>query len=294
MPRLPGARPRDARGAGLAAPLLEVVLPRLVNALVERADVVLVLDDFHRLSSASTRDERRVVRRAPARVGAARAVHPHRSGAARSARCARTGSCSSCARTSCASRCAEADEFLNGRLGARPRRRPTSTCSSRGPRAGRRASTSRRCRWRARRTSTALVHGVRRHERARRRLPRERGARGATSPELQTFMLRTSVLERLCAPLCDAVLERADVGRRARVAGALEPVPAAARRPARMVSLPPPVRPDPARRARAARARDRGPGAASARVTVAQRVRHDRRGDPPRRRGRRVRRGRAS
>ena len=29
----------------------------------------------------------------------------------------------------------------------------------------------------------------------------------AHEPELQTFMLRTSVLERLCAPLCDAVLE---------------------------------------------------------------------------------------
>src|SRR6185436_8861337 len=29
----------------------------------------------------------------------------------------------------------------------------------------------------------------------------------AHAPELQTFMLRTSVLERLCAPLCDAVLE---------------------------------------------------------------------------------------
>ena len=28
----------------------------------------------------------------------------------------------------------------------------------------------------------------------------------AYEPELQTFMLRTSVLERLCAPLCDAVL----------------------------------------------------------------------------------------
>src|SRR6185369_10984378 len=29
----------------------------------------------------------------------------------------------------------------------------------------------------------------------------------AHAPELQTFMLRTSVLERLSAPLCDAVLE---------------------------------------------------------------------------------------
>ena len=36
----------------------------------------------------------------------------------------------------------------------------------------------------------------------------------AHPPELQRFMLRTSVLERLCAPLCDAVLGRARLGRR--------------------------------------------------------------------------------
>ena len=51
-------------------------------------------------------------------------------------------------------------------------------------------------------------------------------------PELQTFMLRTSVLERLCAELCDAVLGQDDVGRGAGVARALEPVPRAARRAA--------------------------------------------------------------
>jgi LuxR family maltose regulon positive regulatory protein len=39
-----------------SAPVLEVVLPRLVNELAEQAEVVLVLDDFHRLSSASSRD----------------------------------------------------------------------------------------------------------------------------------------------------------------------------------------------------------------------------------------------
>src|SRR6185436_16293052 len=38
-----------------AAPLLEVLLPRLVNALTEQGEVVLVLDDFHRLTSAAAR-----------------------------------------------------------------------------------------------------------------------------------------------------------------------------------------------------------------------------------------------
>ena len=39
-----------------AAPVLEVVLPRLVNELVEQGEVALVLDDFHRLSSAAARE----------------------------------------------------------------------------------------------------------------------------------------------------------------------------------------------------------------------------------------------
>ena len=36
-----------------AAPLLEVVLPRLVNALAEQGELVLILDDFHRLDYRS-------------------------------------------------------------------------------------------------------------------------------------------------------------------------------------------------------------------------------------------------
>jgi LuxR family maltose regulon positive regulatory protein len=39
-----------------SAPLLEVVMPRLVNELAEQGEVALVLDDFHRLSSASSRE----------------------------------------------------------------------------------------------------------------------------------------------------------------------------------------------------------------------------------------------
>ena len=40
----------------IRAPILEVVLPRLVNELAEQGDVALVLDDFHRLSSSAARD----------------------------------------------------------------------------------------------------------------------------------------------------------------------------------------------------------------------------------------------
>ena len=52
----------------------------------------------------------------------------------------------------------------------------------------------------------------------------------------------TSVLERLSGPLCDAVLETEGSAAAAGRAGALQPVPGAAGRPAPVVSLPPPVR----------------------------------------------------
>ena len=55
LPRLPGLAHADLLATAAAAPLLEVVLPRLVNALAEQPEVALVLDDFHRLSSPSTR-----------------------------------------------------------------------------------------------------------------------------------------------------------------------------------------------------------------------------------------------
>ena len=61
-PALPHA---ELSAMAASAPLLEVVLPRLVNELVEQGEVALVLDDFHRLSSARDARHRRLVRRAP-------------------------------------------------------------------------------------------------------------------------------------------------------------------------------------------------------------------------------------
>ena len=114
---------------------------------------------------------------------------------------------------------------------------------------------------------------------------------GAYEPELQAFMLRTSVLERLCVPLCDAVLDGSGS------AAALESL---ARSNLFLIPLDDQrrwfrfhhlfaqlLRVELERREPAAR-----PGPAPARVRVARRVRDDRRGDPPRRRGARVRRGR--
>ena len=52
----PGLAHDELAAAAAGAPLLEVALPRLVNALLEQEDVVLVLDDFHRLGGASARE----------------------------------------------------------------------------------------------------------------------------------------------------------------------------------------------------------------------------------------------
>ena len=118
----------------------------------------------------------------------------------------------------------------------------------------------------------------------------DRGARRPTSPSC-----RPSCCARRCSSGCARRCATPSLGehglrRRARVARAHEPVPAAARRPARVVPLPPPVRAAPARRARAARGRARA-GAARPRVRVAPRVRHRRRGDRACGRGRRARGG---
>ena len=233
--------------------------------------------------------ERRVVRGPRAGVGADACWPRAPTRGCRSARCAPAASCSSCAPTSCASR--------------RPRRTSSSTG---GSELGLDAAdvdllVARTEGWPAGLYLAALSlagkedkHGL---------VAAFDGASAhvvdflssevlaAYPPEVQAFMLRTSVLERLCAPLCDAVLDLDGSGRTldALARSNLFLIPLDDRRA--VVPLPPPVRPAPARRAGAARARA-GPGAAPPRVPVAPRGGHHRRGDPPRRRRPRLPRGR--
>ena len=191
-----------------------------------------MLDDFHRLSSAVGARQRRVVRRPPAGERRSSCSPPASTRRCRSAPCAPTGELLEL----------RADDLrftVDGgrRVPQRPARhssssRPTSSCWSRAPRAGRPASTWRRCRWPGSADKHALVARVRRHERPRRRLP----LRARCSPP-STRSCRRSCCARRCSsgcarPLCDAVLGEPVVRRRARVARAHEPVPAAARRPA--------------------------------------------------------------
>ncbi len=74
-------------------------------------------------------------------------------------------------------------------------------------------------------------------------------------PAQLEFLLRTAVLEPMCASLCDAVLERDDSAQMLERAGAREPVRRRPRPPAPLVPLPPPVPGDAPGRARATRAR---------------------------------------
>ena len=197
------ALPEEALTALVASAPLEVVLPRLVNALVACGELVLVLDDFHRLSSTAARDGVAwLVEHLPAGVqlvvstrtdpafplGTLRArgqLLELRAGELRF-----TGD--------------EAEEFLDGRLGLELGRADVDLLVARteGWPAGIYLA------------ALSLAGAADRHALVR-------AFDGASAhvvdflaaevlaahpPRMQAFMLRTSVLERLCAPLCDAVL----------------------------------------------------------------------------------------
>jgi LuxR family maltose regulon positive regulatory protein len=173
----------------------------------------------------------------------------------------------------------EAAQLLRTEVGAHLTD-PWSRRSAIAPRAGPRACTWRRCRCGAAATSPGFVaefSGSHRFvldyltEEVLERQP----------AELRTFLLETSVLDRLCGPLCDAVVRRPGRPAAAGVGRAGEPVPDPARRGAPVVALPPPLRrPAPRQPARpapgaGARAAPRGGG-------VVRRARPARRRHPAR------------
>ena len=88
-------------------------------------------------------------------------------------------------------------------------------------------------------------------------------------PAEARFLKHTSVLDRMCGGLCDAVLETTRSAQHARDARAHERLRRAARPARRVVSLPPPVRRAAAQRARAQRAGAGAPRSTAARWTGA-------------------------
>ena len=187
------------------APVLEVVLPRLVNALAEAGEVVLVLDDFHRLAAGSARETVTwFVDHLPSN---AQLVVSTRTDPALPLGTLRArGQLAELRADALRFTTAEADEFLNGRLGldlsaadveslvGRTEGWPAGIYLAALSLAG---SPDKSGLVRAFDGTSAHVVDFLAGE-----------VLAAHEPELQTFMLRTAVLERLCAPLCDAVLDR--------------------------------------------------------------------------------------
>jgi LuxR family transcriptional regulator, maltose regulon positive regulatory protein len=186
-----------------AAPLLEVMLPRLVNELTEQGEVVLILDDFHRLTSAASRESLAwFVDYMPSTVQlvlSTRADPALPLGALRA-----HGQLLELRADDLRFTGAEAHEFLNDRLGldlaaadidllvARTEGWPAGIYLAALSLAGKpdKAGLVRAFDG----TSAHVVDFL------------SSEVLNAYEPGLQTFMLRTSVLERLCVPLCDAVL----------------------------------------------------------------------------------------
>jgi len=186
-----------------AAPLLEVMLPRLVNELAEQGELVLVLDDFHRLTSAASRESLAwFVDYMPSTlqlVLSTRADPALPLGALRA-----RGQLLELRADELRFTAPEAHEFLNDRLGlglapadvellvTRTEGWPAGIYLAALSLAGKpdKAGLVRAFDG----TSAHVVDFL------------SSEVLGAYEPELQAFMLRTSVLERLCVPLCDAVL----------------------------------------------------------------------------------------
>ena len=201
----PGLARETLAALVVTAPLLEVVLPRLVNALAGQPEMALVLDDVHRLSSPSTRASVAwFVEHLPVTVQlvlSSRTDPPLALGALRG-----RGQLVELRADELRFTVAEADEFLNGRLGLDLETTDGELLVARteGWPAG------------VYLAALSLVGKADKHERVRAfdgtsahvvdYLASE--VLAAHEPELQEFMLRTAVLERFCAPLCDAVLDR--------------------------------------------------------------------------------------
>jgi LuxR family maltose regulon positive regulatory protein len=182
------------------APLREVVLPRLVNALAQREQTVLVLDDLHRVTNPETLAW--FVEQMPANV---RLVLASRTDPALPlGRLRARGELAELRADELRFTTPEATEFLNDRLGlgldaadidllvARTEGWPAGLYLAALPLA---AAGDKHA-------LVAAFDGTNAH--VVDFLAAE--VLAVHPPELQRFMVRTSVLERLCAPLCDAVL----------------------------------------------------------------------------------------
>jgi len=194
----------SAETAG-AVPISEVVLPRLVNELDGQGEVTLILDDFHRLSSGAARQSITwFIEHAPPefQLLLASRTEPALPVAALRAR----GELLELRAGDLRFTSGEADAFLNERLalGLTPGGLDCLVERTEGWPAGIYLA------------ALSLQHAADRHAFVRRFGASNRHVLDflntevlqAHDPTMQTLMLRSSILERMSGPLCDAVLEQ--------------------------------------------------------------------------------------
>jgi ATP/maltotriose-dependent transcriptional regulator MalT len=198
-----------------AACVTDVVLPRLVNELNElndQGEVVLILDDFHRLSGAALDSMTWFIEHAPSglRLVLSTRVEPSLRLASLRAR----GELIELRLDDLRFTAGETDEFLNGRLELGLERRDVEALVDRteGWPAGLYLAALSLSR-------DSLSRDEDRHDFVTRfgASPSryvndflEAEVLQAHDPPTQALMLRSSILGRLCGPLCDAVLEQQD------------------------------------------------------------------------------------
>ena len=196
---------RSAAALTVVAPVVEVVLPRLVNELDGQGEITLILDDFHRLSSVAARASVGwFIEHAPPgfQLVLASRTEPVLPVATLRAH----GELLELRAGDLRFTCEEADAFLNGRLGLglTPGDVEGLEKKTEGWPAGLYLA------------ALSLQHAADRGAFVRRFGGSNRHVVDflvtevlqAHDPPVQALMLRTSVLERLSGPLCDAVLEQ--------------------------------------------------------------------------------------
>ena len=190
-----------------AARVTDVVLPRLVNELTGQGEVVLILDDFHRLSGAALDSMAWFIEQAPSglRLVLSTRIEPTlRLGLLRA-----RGELIELRLGDLRFTPGETDEFLNGRLGLGLERPDVEALVDRteGWPAGLYLA------------ALSLSRDADRHDFVTRfgASPNryvndflEAEVLQAHDPPAQALMLHSSILGRLCGPLCDAVLEQQD------------------------------------------------------------------------------------
>ena len=196
---------RSAPAHTVVAPVVDVVLPRLVNELDGQGEITLILDDFHRLSSVPARASVGwFIDHAPPgfQLVLASRTEPFLPVAALRAH----GELLELRAVDLQFTSDEADAFLNGRLGLglTPEDLDCLVERTGGWPAGLYLA------------ALSLQHAADRHAFVRRFGASSRHVIDfletevlqAHDPPVQALMLRTSVLERMSGPLCDAVMEQ--------------------------------------------------------------------------------------